>query len=91
MDNKHHDLYRSPNVDCVIKSKMIWWAWHVARMGQKRKMHTGLSWANLNEINHLDHLAVTESIILKWMINKYGEYVNDSSGSEWELVDSSCK
>jgi hypothetical protein len=40
------------------------------REWDRREMHTGLSWTNLNEINSLDHLAVTESIILKWMMNK---------------------
>lgn len=30
---------------------------------------------------------MTESIILKWVINKCGEYGIDSSGLGWELVN----
>ena len=79
MDNEHHDLYRSSNIVRVIKSKMMRWAGYVERMGQNRNAYRFL-WANLNERNSSEHLAVTESIILKWMINKYGEYGTDSSG-----------
>ena len=32
-----NDLYFSPNVICVIKSRRIRWAGHVARMGEKRR------------------------------------------------------
>ena len=31
-----NDLYSSPNIVRVIKSRRIWWAEHVARMGKKR-------------------------------------------------------
>jgi len=56
------------------------------REWDRREKHTGLLRANLNERNSSEHLAVTESIILKWMINEYGEYGIDSSGLGWELV-----
>jgi uncharacterized membrane protein len=29
-----HDLYFSPNIFRVIKSRRMRWAWHVARMGR---------------------------------------------------------
>jgi hypothetical protein len=31
-----NDLYSSPNIIQVIKSRRMRWAWHVARMGEKR-------------------------------------------------------
>lgn len=34
------------------------------------EMSTGFLWANMNERNSSEHLAMTESIILKWMMNK---------------------
>jgi hypothetical protein len=55
----------------MIKSKMKRWAGYVERMGQKRNAYRVFFVANLNERNSSEHLAVTESIILKWMINKY--------------------
>ena len=30
-----HDLYSSPNILCLIKSRRMKWLWHVARMGEK--------------------------------------------------------
>jgi len=34
-----NDLYRSPNIVPVIKSRIIRWAGHVARMGEKRGIY----------------------------------------------------
>ena len=31
-----NDLYSSPNIFRVIKSRRIRWAWNVARMGERR-------------------------------------------------------
>jgi len=31
-----NDLYSSPNIVRVIKSRIMWWAGHVARMGEGR-------------------------------------------------------
>ena len=36
------DLYCSPNVFRVIKSRRMIWAGHVARMGEKRGVYRGL-------------------------------------------------
>jgi hypothetical protein len=36
-----HNLYSSPNIVRVIKSRMLRWAGHVARMG-RREVFTGL-------------------------------------------------
>jgi hypothetical protein len=34
-----NDLYSSPNIVRVVKSRRMRWAGHVARMGEKRGMH----------------------------------------------------
>jgi len=70
MDNEHHDLYRSSNIVRMSKSKMKRWAGYVERMGQKRNA-CRVFFCGKSEWNSSEHLAVTESIILKWMINKY--------------------
>jgi hypothetical protein len=34
-----HNLYSSPNIIRIIKSRRMRWAGHVARMGEKRNAH----------------------------------------------------
>jgi hypothetical protein len=34
-----HDLYPSPKIVRVIKSRRMRWAWHVARMGEERGVY----------------------------------------------------
>ena len=40
---RHHvelnDLYPSPNIAWVIKSRRMRWPWHVARMGDRRGVY----------------------------------------------------
>jgi len=43
-----NDLYSSPNIVRVIKSRRIRWAGHVARMGEERRC-IGHSWGNRRE------------------------------------------
>jgi hypothetical protein len=35
-----HNLYFSPNIIKVIKSRIKTWAWHVARMGEMRNVYS---------------------------------------------------
>ena len=37
-----NDLYSSPNIERVIKSRIMRWAGHVARMGEERRLYTVL-------------------------------------------------
>jgi hypothetical protein len=37
-----HDLYSSPNIIRVTKSRRMKWAGHIARMGVRRDANTGL-------------------------------------------------
>jgi hypothetical protein len=46
-----HDLYTSPNIVRVIKSRRMRWAVHVARIGEGRGI-AGLWWGNLKEREH---------------------------------------
>jgi hypothetical protein len=58
------DLYSSPNIIRVIKSRRMRWAGHVGRMG-KREVHTGFWWGELREDDHLRDPGVEWRIILK--------------------------
>jgi len=46
------DLYSSPNIVQVIKSRRMRWAGHVARTG-RGEAYTGFWWGNLREGHHL--------------------------------------
>ena len=41
-----NDLYSSPNIARVIKSRRVRLAWHAARMG-RGELYTGVWWGNL--------------------------------------------
>jgi hypothetical protein len=45
------DLYSSPNIVRVIKSRRMRWAGHVARMGEERGVYRVLV-GNMREIDH---------------------------------------
>jgi hypothetical protein len=34
-----HNLYSSPSIIRIINSMMMWWAGHVARIGEKRNVY----------------------------------------------------
>jgi hypothetical protein len=38
-NDEFHSLYSSPNIVRVIKSRRMWWAGHVARMGEGRGVY----------------------------------------------------
>jgi hypothetical protein len=61
-----NDLYSSPNIIRVIKSRRMRWAGHVAHMG-KRAVHTGFWWGDLREGDQLGDPGVDGRIILKWI------------------------
>jgi len=46
------------------------WAGHVARMGG-REVHTGFSWGNLRQRDHLEDPTVDGRKILRWIFRKW--------------------
>ena len=65
------DLYPSPNIVRVIKSRKIKWAGHVAYMG-RGEVCTGFWWGNLRKRDHLEDPGVDVKIILGWVFRKWG-------------------
>jgi len=63
-----NDLYCSPNIVRVIKSRRIRWAGHV---WGRRGVYTGFWWGNLRERDYLRGPGVEGSIILRWLFRKW--------------------
>jgi hypothetical protein len=59
-----NDLYCSPNIVRVIKSRRMKWAGHVARMG-RGEAYTGFWWGNLSVQDHLGDPGIDGRIILR--------------------------
>ena len=58
-----NDLYCSPNIIWVIKSRRIRWTGHVACMGRV-VVYTGFWWENVRERNHLEYAGIDGKKIL---------------------------
>ena len=65
-----NDLYLSPNIVLVIKSRRMRWAGHVARMGEERGC-IGSWWGNRREGVHWGELGVDGWIILEWISRRW--------------------
>jgi hypothetical protein len=65
-----NDMYSSPNIVCVIKSRRMRWAGHVARMGQRRGVCAGFWCKNLRERDYLEDPGLGGRIILRWIFRK---------------------
>ena len=65
-----NDLYSSPNIIQVIKSRRMEWAGLVVCMGES-EVYTGFWWRNQMERGHLEELGIDRRIILKWIFRKW--------------------
>jgi hypothetical protein len=65
-----NDLYSSPNIIRVIKSRRMRWAGHVARMW-KSEVYTGFWWGDLRVGDHLGDPGADGRIILKRIFKKW--------------------
>jgi hypothetical protein len=69
-NEEHNDLYSSPSIIRMIKSRRMRWTWHVARMGERRDAYRFLV-GKPEGSNHLEDLDVDGNIILKWIFRKW--------------------
>ena len=65
-----NDLYSSPNIVWVIKSRRMRWAGHVARMGEGRGC-IGSCWGNRRERDYWGDLGIDGWIILGWISRRW--------------------
>jgi hypothetical protein len=76
-----NDLYYSPNIVRVMKSRTMRWAGHVALMG-KGEAYTGFWWEkNLREIDHLVDPCIDGRAILRRIFRKWDVWA--WTGSSW--------
>jgi len=79
-----NDLYCSPNIVRVIKSRRMRWAGHVARMGEERRC-IGCWWGNRREGDHWGDLDVDGWIILGWISRRWD--VGIWTGLGWPRIE----
>ena len=70
-NEEFNDLYSSPNIVRVIKSRRMRWKRHVERMG-RGEAYTGFWWGDLRETDHFGGPGVDGRIILRWIFRKWG-------------------
>ena len=74
-----NNLYSSPNIVLVIRSRMRW-AGHVVRIGGEER-RVVFWWGNPRERDHLEDPSVDGRIMLRWIFRKWG--VGVWTGSSW--------
>jgi hypothetical protein len=79
-----NELYSSPNILRVIKSRRMRWAGHVARMGEERGC-IGSWWGNRRERDHWEDLGLDGWIILGWISRRWD--VGIWTGLGWPRIE----
>jgi hypothetical protein len=69
-----HNLYASPNIVRMIRSRRMRWAEHVARMEKMRKAYRSMV-GNLKGRYHAEDLGIDGNIILEKILGMYGGQV----------------
>jgi hypothetical protein len=64
-----YNLYSSPSIIRMIKSRRMRWRGHVARM-RRRGMHIGYWWEIQKERSHWEDQDVGEWIMLQWILER---------------------
>jgi hypothetical protein len=75
-----NNVYSSPNIIRVIKSRRMRWAGYVARMGEKRGAYR-IWCGDLREGDHSGDPGVDGRIILKWIVGKWDGWAR--TGLSW--------
>jgi len=71
-----NDLYTSPSIVRVIKSRRMRWAGHLACMGERRGIYRVLV-GNLRERDNLRDPSLDGRLILRWIFRKWNvEYMD---------------
>jgi hypothetical protein len=78
-DEDFHNLYSSPDIIMMTKSRKIRWAVHVARMG-RCETHAKFWSENMKGIDHSEDSDTNGRIILKLIVREIGCEL-DSFGS----------
>jgi hypothetical protein len=80
-----YDLYSSPNIIRVIKSRRIKWAGHVSRMRERRGIH-GVLVGKPRKRGHLKDPDIDGNILLRRIFRKW-----DGEGTElmWLRLETS--
>jgi hypothetical protein len=79
-----NDLYSSPTIVRVTKSRRMRWAGHVAHVGRE-EAYTGFWWEILRETDHLLHPGVDGRIKLIWIFRKCD--VGVLTGFSWLRIE----
>jgi hypothetical protein len=64
-----HNLYSSPDIIIMMKSRRMRWAGHIARMG-RRGMHVGYWWESQMERDHKEDHNIGGWVILTWILER---------------------
>jgi hypothetical protein len=66
---KLHNLYSSPSIIRMIKSRRMRWTGHVARIG-RRGLYIGYWWESRKEGDHWEDQDVGGWTTLKWILER---------------------
>jgi hypothetical protein len=69
-NEERSDLYSSPKILRMIKSRRMRWAVYVALWG-RAEVFTSFRWGNLRKTHHLEDPGVDERITLRWIFRKW--------------------